>query len=150
MPLNDFQCLIKDPMINKCIQCKPYVAQVARFFLRDISFTLNSAGKLKQEMFFIPRLPRSLIVCIGGVESDGPDEPIEIQEPTGPRVYHQCVSLGKYVYLMGGTGGFNPTNTCCRFHTETMKYEEVSPMHEIRCFLSAVELNGKALRNGRI
>ncbi|CAL1283238.1 unnamed protein product, partial [Larinioides sclopetarius] len=69
---------------------------------------------------------------------------IEVEGPLFPRVtFHQCISLGKYIYVIGGTDVLLPISSCCRFDTEEMKFEEMSPMHEMRCFLCAVEVNGK-------
>ncbi|GFY73393.1 hypothetical protein TNIN_399651 [Trichonephila inaurata madagascariensis] len=156
MPIKDFQELINDPIVFKSVQCWPYISQVAKFILKDLKHFLQPNESLKENLLFMPRLPRQILICLGGWSQDGPTslfetydcrgnswKQIEMEDSIGHRVYHQSVALGKYVYIVGGSDGFSALNSCFRFDTKTKIYEEMSPMHEHRCFVSAVELNGK-------
>ncbi|GFU49894.1 kelch-like protein 10 [Nephila pilipes] len=156
MPIKEFQDLMNDPIVFKCVQCWPYVSQVAKFILKDLRQFLQPNEKRKENLLFMPRLPRQILFCFGGWSMRGPTNTIhtydcrvdswkqvEIEESIGNRVYHQCISLGKYIYIIGGSDGFASLNSCYRFDTETKKYEEIAPLHEHRCFLSAVELDNK-------
>ncbi|GFX58727.1 kelch-like protein 10 [Trichonephila clavipes] len=145
MPIKDFQELINDPIVFKSVQCWPYISQVAKFILKDLKHFLQPNESLKENLLFMPRLPRQILICLGGWSQDGPTslfetydcrgnswKQIEMEDSIGHRVYHQSIALGKSVYIVGGSDGFSALSSCFRFDTETKKYEEMSPMHEHR------------------
>ncbi|XP_055938231.1 kelch-like protein 10 [Argiope bruennichi] len=71
MSIDNFQGLIKDSIISKSIQCRPYLAKVAKFILQDLNEAEKHDEICETNALFQPRLPRNLIFCIGGLNHWG-------------------------------------------------------------------------------
>ncbi|XP_035229277.1 kelch-like protein 10 isoform X2 [Stegodyphus dumicola] len=155
MPIKDFQEVIDDDKV-KNYECGVFTSLVAKYILgKEIKF-LSASEFQKVEPLFIPRLPHDVLFCLGGWSLSGPTnllevydcridnwKLVELEHSIWPRVYHKCISYAHYIYVLGGSEGFSCLNTCLRFDTLAKKFEEVSPMHERRCYLSAVLLSDK-------
>lgn len=100
-----------------------------------------------------PRLPRHVVLAIGGCRHTGLMDAIEVFDPSArawgqlrarlkhPRSYHGTAYLDGSVYCLGGLN-MRELNTVHRLDLSTCTWSEVSPMHSRRSCLSVAVLNG--------
>ncbi|XP_061587411.1 kelch-like protein 10 [Cololabis saira] len=104
--------------------------------------------------FTQPRIPRSILLAIGGWsagESTNCIEAYDIQTDRWrnvpsyagrPRSYHGTAFLNGYVYFIGGFDGRDFLNSVSRLDLTTHTWHEVAPMYFRRCYVSVTVLNG--------
>ncbi|KAM9445375.1 kelch-like protein 10 [Clarias gariepinus] len=122
------------------------------------SVLLNTYG-LNQNNFLSsylarPRLPRAVLLAIGGWNFDGPTNTIELYDPRAelwvdvmcsgesPRAYHGTVYLNGFLFCIGGYDKVNYFNSVTRFNPITRTWTEAGPMHSQRGHVSVCVLNG--------
>ncbi|XP_030596259.1 kelch-like protein 10 [Archocentrus centrarchus] len=100
-----------------------------------------------------PRLPHSILLAIGG-SSDDRTHVIEAYDYRSdhwlnlmnnldhPRASCGVAFLNGYVYCIGGCNRWVVLSTVHRFDMTTRTWNEVAPMHEVRCNVSVTVLNG--------
>lgn len=101
-----------------------------------------------------PRIPKDILLAIGGWISDDVADVIEaynartqswVSTPwylIPPRAYHRSVFLNDSVYCLGGFDREDHFSSMCRLDLNTCTWHEAAPMHYCRCFLSVAVLNG--------
>uniref|UniRef100_A0A3Q3A8B3 Kelch like family member 10 n=1 Tax=Kryptolebias marmoratus TaxID=37003 RepID=A0A3Q3A8B3_KRYMA len=101
-----------------------------------------------------PRLPRAILLAIGGWSGGDPTNGIEAYdiranrwtnvttELERPRAYHGAAFLNGYVYCVGGFDRVEHFNSVRRFNPVTHTWQEVAPMYCRRCYVSVTVLNG--------
>ncbi|XP_061582031.1 kelch-like protein 10 [Cololabis saira] len=101
-----------------------------------------------------PRMPRSILLAMGGWSAGDPTNSIEaydirtnrctnVPNDAGrPRAYHGTAFLNGYVYFIGGFDGRSFFNSVCRSDPTTHTWQEVAPMYYRRCYVSVTVLNG--------
>uniref|UniRef100_A0A914ZXC9 BACK domain-containing protein n=1 Tax=Parascaris univalens TaxID=6257 RepID=A0A914ZXC9_PARUN len=57
--------------------------------------------------------------------------------------YHACVVIGLKMYIAGGYDGDTFFNDFRCYDAERMKWLEMAPMHNARCYVAGCELNGR-------
>ncbi|XP_061590857.1 kelch-like protein 10 [Cololabis saira] len=102
-----------------------------------------------------PRVPPSMLLCIGGWTSGNPTNIIEAYDARTdrwanvactqrtPRAYHGAVFLDGSVYCVGGFDSVMHFSSVHRFDLGTQTWQEMSPMHSSRCFVSVTVLDGQ-------
>ncbi|XP_067466765.1 kelch-like protein 10 [Thunnus thynnus] len=106
------------------------------------------------------RLPYNMLLAIGGWAKDFPTESIEVynvradrwvrltNNGESPRAFHGCVYLNGFVYCIGGFDNFDYLRSVRKLSLVTRTWQEVGPMHSIRCYVSVAVLNGCILAMG--
>lgn len=101
-----------------------------------------------------PRLPREILLAIGGWSGGDPTNGIEAYDVRAncwtnltnpderPRAYHGSVFLNGYVYCIGGFDRLEYFNSVRRFDMSTQTWHEAAPMYCRRCYVSVTVLNG--------
>lgn len=101
-----------------------------------------------------PRVPQALLMAIGGWRCGNPINSIEVYDNCAncwvavtnadntPRAYHGTVFLNGSVYCIGGCDSVNHFSTMHKYDLVNRTWQEVAPMHSVRCFLSVVLLDG--------
>ncbi|XP_061591417.1 kelch-like protein 10 [Cololabis saira] len=105
-------------------------------------------------VIFRPRMPRSVLLAMGGWSFGDPTNSIEaydirtdqwtnVPNDAGrPRAYHGTAFLNGYVYFIGGFDRRSYFNSVCRWDPTTHTWQEVAPMYYRRCYVSVTVLNG--------
>uniref|UniRef100_A0A9J2PLB0 BACK domain-containing protein n=1 Tax=Ascaris lumbricoides TaxID=6252 RepID=A0A9J2PLB0_ASCLU len=102
------------------------------------------------------RIPRDIIIACFGWHGKQPSSAIEAFDvftytwresacmEIGHKVaYHACVVIGTKMYIAGGYDGDTFFNDFHCYDAERMKWLEMAPMHNARCYVAGCELNGK-------
>uniref|UniRef100_H2M5X1 BTB domain-containing protein n=1 Tax=Oryzias latipes TaxID=8090 RepID=H2M5X1_ORYLA len=101
-----------------------------------------------------PRLPPALIYAIGGWSNGNPISTIEAYNPCtnhwvnltfteeAPRAYHGSAVLNGCLYCIGGYDRVTQLSSVSKLDLKMHTWQEVSPMHRKRCFVSVTVLNG--------
>ncbi|XP_037046810.1 kelch-like protein 10 isoform X2 [Bradysia coprophila] len=137
------------------------ILQTEYFMDKALSFLyeLDEIGKREIEIhtpsIAIPRIPQDVIFVTGGWHQSQPVSKIQSydcradrwvfapdDDPDGPLAYHGSAAVGHKIYIIGGFDGENYFNTCRVYDTLNRSWQEISPMHSRRCYVSVVELNG--------
>lgn len=100
-----------------------------------------------------PRMPSSLLLAIGGWTEGNPTSLIEAYDAQNdqwvdvdyttetPRAYHGAVFLDGSVYCVGGFDSVEQFSAVHRLDLATHTWQEVSPMHVSRCFVSVTVMD---------
>ncbi|KAM3858904.1 kelch-like protein 10 [Diretmus argenteus] len=107
-----------------------------------------------QNLLSRPRLPRAILLAIGGYSGGSPTNGIEAYDPranrwvnfttndASPRAYHGAAFFGGFVYCFGGFDGVNFLNSMSKFNLITRTWHQAAPMYSRRCYVSVAVLNG--------
>lgn len=134
--------------------CKKLINRVANLMriFHESPFIIDDNNTLLR-----PRVPPEIIFTVGGWSSSGVVETMEtydknvdrwyVTKPSMPssRAYHGTVFMDGSIFIIGGFDGNQYLNSVYRFFPDDKTWEERAPMYIMRCYVSAVELNGKAL-----
>lgn len=111
-------------------------------------------------LMFAPRLPKDVLVVVGGSNRGFPLNIVEMYDcraglwsiiPShdfAPRSYHGVVSLGNEIYILGGFCGHSYLSKCSKFKLETMTWEAVPGMNTNRCYIGTAVLRGQIFAVG--
>ncbi|VDN83855.1 unnamed protein product [Brugia pahangi] len=107
------------------------------------------------------RIPRDLLLAIGGWEKRGPTNVAEvlnintnkwqrakILEDKRQIAYHECIVINNKLYVIGGFEGTQYFNSTRCYDSETKEWSELAPMNYARCYISACEINGTIIAAG--
>ncbi|CRL02759.1 CLUMA_CG015753, isoform A, partial [Clunio marinus] len=135
-------------------ETRPIILETMRF-LCDLETISVKSSEMKMPAIAVPRLPHEVIFAIGGWSEGAPQSVIETydtradrwvriyhEDPSGPRSYHGTAVIGTKLYCCGGFNGHDYFNTCTRFDAVKKTWREIAPMHNRRCYVSVVSLNG--------
>lgn len=137
--------------LRDCKKLINRVANLMRIFYES-PFIIDDNNTLLR-----PRVPPEIIFTVGGWSSSGVVETMEtydknvdrwyVTKPSMPssRAYHGTVFMDGSIFIIGGFDGNQYLNSVYRFFPDDKTWEERAPMYIMRCYVSAVELNGKAL-----
>uniref|UniRef100_A0A915A2C6 BACK domain-containing protein n=2 Tax=Parascaris univalens TaxID=6257 RepID=A0A915A2C6_PARUN len=102
------------------------------------------------------RIPRDIIIACFGWHGKQPSSAVEAFDvftytwrksvcmEIGHKVaYHACVVIGLKMYIAGGYDGDTFFNDFRCYDAERMKWLEMAPMHNARCYVAGCELNGR-------
>ncbi|KAK2851195.1 hypothetical protein Q5P01_007471 [Channa striata] len=98
-----------------------------------------------------PRLPAAVLFAIGGQSRTDGIEAYDVcancwvkltDNELTPRAYHGTAFLNGSVYCVGGFDNVEQLNTVQRLDLDTHTWQEVAPMHSIRCHVSITVLDG--------
>lgn len=122
--------------------------------VRHVMSSSFTSSALSCRSLVCPRLPRAILLAIGGWSGTDPTNGIEAfdyqvnrwvsvrNNLEYPRAYHGAAFLNGYVYCIGGFDRVEYFNSVCRLDMTTSTWREVSPMHHRRCYVSVTVLNG--------
>lgn len=92
-----------------------------------------------------PRYPSEVMFAVGGWSEGCPTAVMEAydiksdlwtrilhEDSFGPKAYHGTVTMGYYIYVIGGYNGIDYFNCCRKFNTLTKAWEEMAPMNSKR------------------
>ena len=122
---------------------------------------LNSLAKIPTRK----RIPRAVILAVGGWGEDAPTgssevynpltkvwKPVNLQLPLGTITYHRLELIEKNLYLIGGyikhEGTEEFLDTIYKYDTIQMSWEKMASMSVSRCYVSTVSLEGKIFALG--
>ncbi|KAJ6644555.1 Kelch-like protein 10 [Pseudolycoriella hygida] len=155
----EFQYFIKNVKnhvyVKKNKDAHPIIFEVLRFLEDMHSMSTIEFEQILTPHIAMPRIPHDVIFLIGGWNSDlalstiqtydtRADRFIDVlhDDPAGPRSFHGTAVVGHKIYVVGGYDGDVYFNTCRVFDALNKTWQEISPMHHQRCYVSVVELNG--------
>ena len=111
------------------------------------------------------RIPRAVILAVGGWGEDAPTgssevynpltkvwKPVNLQLPLGTITYHRLELIEENLYLIGGyikhEGTEELLDTLYKYDTIQMIWEKMASMSVSRCYVSTVSLEGKIFALG--
>ncbi|CAL1596207.1 unnamed protein product [Knipowitschia caucasica] len=152
----DTQYFSTHVMQNKLIQqsrgCNAYLIQAMKQML-DYSHGYTSSSSTNGAQIQ-PRVPRTVLMAIGGWNIIDPTNAIEVYNShtkrwvriANPdrtlRAYHGVAFLDGFVYVIGGFDGVEKFSTMHKYSLDSQTWEEAAPMHSSRCYVSVVHLDG--------
>uniref|UniRef100_A0A1B6D3P4 Kelch-like protein diablo n=1 Tax=Clastoptera arizonana TaxID=38151 RepID=A0A1B6D3P4_9HEMI len=146
---------IKDhPLVLGDDSCRSMVYDILTL-MNDLDTISEIEVEVSTPLMAIPRVPHEVLFAIGGWSGGSPTSIIETydtradrwiaiskDDPAGPRAYHGTAVIGHNIYVIGGFNGREYYNSCRCFNAVTQTWREIGPMHEKRCYISVVTLNG--------
>ncbi|XP_061581991.1 kelch-like protein 10 [Cololabis saira] len=144
--------VITSEVVKRNPECYSMISDVPRAIANVIRFGLRS--RCFGNRFTRPRMPRSILLAMGGWSVGDPTNSIEaydirtnqwtnVPNDAGcPRAYHGTAFLNGYVYFIGGFDRQSYFNSVCRWDPTTHTWQEVAPMYYRRCYVSVTVLNG--------
>ncbi|KAK7919280.1 hypothetical protein WMY93_010564 [Mugilogobius chulae] len=146
------QCVQSNMLLQNNRACKAVIRRTIQLMLDARTTSTNIY--LFPTYLARPRLPRAVLMAIGGWSGNNPTSSIEAYDnhtnrwvgvPNNdetPRAYHCTVFLGGCVYLIGGFNGTEQLNTTHKYDLVNRRWQEVAPMHVWRCYVSVALLDG--------
>lgn len=131
-----------------CLETVHTAMQISEWMTanRCVSGVFNPVGR--------PRLPRAVLLALGGWSGGSPTNGIEAYDTRScswinvtnnwesPRAYHDSVMINGCVYSVGGFDQVECFNSVRRFDLSTRTWHEAAPMFYRRCYVSVTILNG--------
>ncbi|XP_073447454.1 kelch-like protein 10 [Aquarana catesbeiana] len=126
-------------------------------------YDLNANGSSRSDFMnplTRPRLPRAILLAVGGWSSYDPTNAMESYDcrvdrwvditcdMESPRAYHGTAYLNGYVYLVGGFNGMDFFNSVRRFDPVSRIWQQVAPMNQKRCYVSTAVLENRLYAMG--
>ncbi|KAJ6643055.1 Kelch-like protein 10 [Pseudolycoriella hygida] len=136
-------------------EARPIIIKTLSFL-----YELDEIGKREIEQIHtpsnaIPRIPQDIIFITGGWHRTQAVSKIQSydsradrwifaldEDLSRPLAYHGSASVGYKIYVIGGFDGNSYFNSCRVYDTLNKSWQEISPMHSRRGYVSVVELNG--------
>ncbi|RVE71927.1 hypothetical protein OJAV_G00056770 [Oryzias javanicus] len=144
--------VVRNPTVCSSQECRQIILKTLDAFLHN-----GTTQFLKTTAWYplmTPRFPPALIFAIGGWSNGSPVSTIEAYDPRTnhwvnlsftedvPRAYHGTVVLNGYIYCVGGYDRVTQLSSVSKFNLKTKTWQEASPMHIKRCFVSVTVLDG--------
>lgn len=138
--------------LRECKKLVNRVTNLMRIFYRS-PFIIDDDNTLLR-----PRVPPEIIFTIGGWSTSGVVDSIETYDKNVNRwyvtkysmpclrAYHGTVFMDERIYIIGGFDGTQYLNSMYCFFPDEKNWEEKAPMYIMRCYVSAVEMNGTVCR----
>ncbi|KAM9751957.1 kelch-like protein 10 [Menidia menidia] len=138
--------LAEEEIVKSSQECRLIILKTLDPLLEHMPFT--------SKPLVPPRLPPNLLLALGGWSNGGPTNLIEAYDARidrwvnvdykekFPRAYHGTVFLNGSVYCVGGFDGVKQFSSVHRLELTTHTWQEVSPMHSSRCFVSITVMDG--------
>ena len=118
--------------------------------------------ELEEILEWVPckRRPAKVILAVGGWDSNGPTNLMEVYDRLSnswsispiklpiTSAYHGTEELGGNLYVVGGFDGTQYLDSTHCFNRSTMEWKEMSPMMTKRCYVSTTTLGGRLLALG--
>ncbi|KAM6924894.1 kelch-like protein 10 [Xenentodon cancila] len=143
---------ITENVLMSSPECRDIVLQTRELILGRMKNISNNSIVFKS--LTRPRVPPAILLCIGGWTNGNPTNIIEAYDARTdcwaniacsqrtPRAYHGSVFLNGSVYCVGGFDGVMQFSSVHRLDLFTHTWQEMSPMHFSRCFVSVTVLDG--------
>ena len=162
LSIHDLKEILSCEHLNMTRTCaekmvKSYVK--ANQITRGAKSSLKSLAKIPTRK----RIPRAVILALGGWDKDGPTnssevfnpltevwKPVSLQLPLGTITCHRLELIEKNLYLIGGLPSWRQEflDTLYQYDTMQMSWEKMASMSVSRCYLSTVSLEGKIFALG--
>uniref|UniRef100_A0A3B5QQR9 Kelch like family member 10 n=1 Tax=Xiphophorus maculatus TaxID=8083 RepID=A0A3B5QQR9_XIPMA len=132
-------------------ECRAMLFQTLNPILDHMSRT--SHRSFAYPSLAIPRVPPALLLAIGGWTDGSPTSLIEAYDARSDRwidvayttetirAYHGAVFYNGSIYCVGGFDSIEQFSAVHRLDLTSHNWEEVSPMHVSRCFVSVTVMN---------
>jgi len=144
--------LFDNEVVKSNQECRMIVLKILEPFLDHM--TRSYYKSITCQPLAPPRLPPALLLAVGGWSNGSPTNFIEAYDvridcwvniaytEQTPRAYHGAVFLDGSVYCVGGFDGVKQFSSVHRLELGTHTWQEVSPMHSSRCFVSVTVMDG--------
>ncbi|KAM4562511.1 kelch-like protein 10 [Odontesthes bonariensis] len=144
--------VVDNEVVKSNQECRMIVLKILEPFLDHMTSSYHKSTACRP--LVPPRLPPALLLAIGGWSNGSPTNFIEAYDvridswvnvahtEQTPRAYHGAVFLDGSVYCVGGFDGVKQFSSVHRLELGTHTWQEVSPMHSSRCFVSVTVLDG--------
>ncbi|XGW23582.1 hypothetical protein V3C99_005647 [Haemonchus contortus] len=144
----DIQCKEEEPLINNWIAKNP---KNNERMMRLKSENLKRRGTDGRVAAVVrDRVPREVIVAIGGWSTGGPSDIVEVFNPRAqswvtpdasvreiPRAYHGAVLCAENLTIFGGFNGREYFQHAKSFDLNKKTWEAITNMHDRRCYVAA-------------
>ncbi|KAJ8414350.1 hypothetical protein AAFF_G00052200 [Aldrovandia affinis] len=142
----------KNSLVKDSDECKPIIIK-ALMAMYNLNINRPSSS-LVCNLMARQRLPYTILLSIGGCNSNGPsniveaydiraDRWVDVTSKEGPRLaYHGIANLNGFVYCVGGYNNIDYISNVHRFNPVTSIWHQVAPMHWRRCYVSVAVLDG--------
>lgn len=156
---NDFKEVLSCEHLNMTRNCAEKLVRMyidANRLTRGAQASLKSLAKTPTKN----RIPKSVILAVGGWGADAPSgssetfnpltgvwKPVHFQLPLGTITYHRLELLEANLYMIGGYLKHEGTeaflDSLYRYDITKKCWDEMAPMSVPRCYVSTVTLDGK-------
>ncbi|XP_047226042.1 kelch-like protein 10 [Girardinichthys multiradiatus] len=146
--------LIENVNESELVKTSPECRAMLLQTLNPILDHMNSYRSFVCQSLAKPRVPPALLLAVGGWTDGSPTSLIEAYDTRTDcwvdlacttetlRAYHGAVFLDGSVYCVGGFDSVEQFSTVHRLDLASQTWQEVSPMHASRCFVSVTVVNG--------
>ena len=164
LSIHDLKEVLSCEHLNMTRTC---AEKLVRSYVQANRITRGAHSSLK-DLAKIPtkrRIPKTVILALGGWGEDAPTgssevfnpltqvwKPVSLQLPLGTITYHRLELIKTDLYLIGGyikhEGREEFLDTLYRYDTKQKSWEKMASMSVSRCYVSTVSLDGKIFALG--